>query len=187
MDYLTNKKTTVVVTSLLLIACFIGSVTLITTSATPKAAAKPNLTGVWKLNLAASKLPDGKSLGTTRGYKAITMSLIHVEPELAVSYDIKDTRQGADRVQSYLITTDGKERQFTLGGSAAMAWAKWEGDALIVYHKRAIGADGNTATRRSFIISEDGKMLKSMATFTARNNGKDVPEYGGETEVWERQ
>jgi hypothetical protein len=195
MNYLTEKKTTLVVALLLPIVCLLGTVTLLTTSAAhrviaqtqPKTAAKPNFTGVWKLNLTESKLPDGKPAGPIRGYKAITISLIHIEPEIAFGYDIKDTRPGLDRMQSYIITTDGKERQIVLGGSSAVAWAKWEGDSLIVYHKRTTGTDSNISTRRSFTLSEDGKTLKSVPKFTARNNGKDVPDYGGETEIWERQ
>jgi len=110
-----------------------------------------------------------------------------VEPEIAISYDIKDTRPGGDRIHSFLVTTDGKEKPITLEGRAAIAWAKWEGDSLVVYHKRTTGTDSNTSTKRSFMLSDDGKTLKSVAKFTARVNGKDAPEYGGETELWERQ
>ncbi len=191
MNYLTRKKASL----FLPMVCFIGIVSLMTTitiygviaQTQPKAATKPNFTGVWKLNLTESKLLDGKPFGSTRNYQAFTMSLIHVEPEIAVSYDIKDARPGGDRIHSYLVTTDGKERQITLGGGAAIAWAKWEGNSLIVYHKRATGAGSHAATKRAFTISEDGKMLKSVPTFTGRNNGKDRPDEGGETEVWEKQ
>ncbi len=191
MNDLTRKNASL----FLPMVCFIGIVTLITTIAIHqviaqtqlKAATKPNFTGIWKLNLTESKLLDGKPFGSTRNYQAFTMSLIHVEPEIAVSYDIKDTRPGGDRIQSYLLTTDGKERQLILGGGAAIAWAKWEGNSLIIYHKRATGADSHAATRRVFTISEDGKRLKSVPTFTGRNNGKDRPDEGGDREVWEKQ
>jgi aspartate 1-decarboxylase len=191
MNYLTRKKASL----FLPMVCFIGIVSLMTTitiygviaQTQPKTATNPNFTGVWKLNLTESKLSDGKPFGPTRNYKAVTLTLIHVEPEIAVSYDIKDTRPGGDRIQSYLLTTDGKERQLILGGGAAVAWTKREGNSLIIYHKRATGADSHTATRRAFTISEDGKMLKSVPTFTIRNNGKDRPDEGGETEVWEKQ
>lgn len=195
MNYLTNKKTALTVALFLPMACFIGSVALMTASAIhpviaqtqSKTAAKPNLTGVWKLNLTASKLPDGKPFASTRNLKAFTMSLIHVEPEIAVSYDVKDTRPGGDRIHTYLVATDGKERQLTLGGGAAIAWAKWEGNSLVVYHKRTTGTDSDTATRRSFTLSEDGKILRSVTTFAIRNRGTEDPDHGGDMEVWERQ
>lgn len=194
MNYPISKKITPIATLFLAIACLIGIFAAMTTNSLyrvtaqteTKAIAKPNFTGVWKLNLTESKMPDGQS-HSAKGYKAFAMSLIHCEAKIAVSDDIKMVNSGQDRIHSYITTTDGQEQPATLEGRPAIAWAKWEGNSLVVYHKRETGTDSKFSTKRTLTLSEDGRMIKSEMKYMAHNKGKDSPDYKGGGEVWEKQ
>jgi hypothetical protein len=147
-------------------------------------AQRPDLTGVWELDMKASRLPDGGPIDV-RGYRTVTLTLIHTEPQIAVHYDVKGVDASGDRRQAYIVTTDGKEKDVVLNGQPAVAWAKWEGGSLAVYHKRAIANDGFTETRRLFTL--DGTSMRSVPTFRNKVDGKETPEFGGETEVWRKR
>ena len=182
---LTIVIATVLTTSVPLLAGAQGDDALAQAPASTKTS-KPNFTGVWKMDMSQSRLPDGTPVGLARGYKELRVSLIHVEPAIAVNYDIKGTDPSGDRSQSYIVKTDGVETPVNLGGEA-IAYAKWEGDSLVIYHKRPLEGDGYVSTRRTFTLLPDGKTLRSVPLITLRLNGRSEPDYGGETEVWVRQ
>jgi hypothetical protein len=148
-------------------------------------AQRPDLTGVWELDLKASRLAEGGPIEPARGARAITLALIHAEPQIAVHYDVKGVDPGDDRRQSFIVSTDGTPENVVLNGMSAVAWAKWEGASLVVYHKRTIANDGYTETRRLFTL--DGGSLRSVPRFRNKVNGNETPEFGGETEVWRKR
>jgi len=147
-------------------------------------AQRPDLTGVSELDMKASRLAEGGPI-EARGYRAMTLALIHTKPEIAVHYDVKGVEASGDRQQAYVVTTDGRAKDVVLNGQPAVAWAKWEGGSLAVYHKRALANDGYVETRRLFTL--DGDSLRSVPTFRNKVDGKETPEFGGETEVWRRR
>jgi hypothetical protein len=153
------------------------------TSAAP--AQRLDLTGVWELDMKASRLPEGGPLDAARGDRAITLMLIHAEPQIAVHYDVKGVDARDDRRVSYVVSTDGTPKSVVINGLSAVAWAKWEGDSLAVYHKRALPNDGYTETRRLFTL--DGSSMRSVPRFRNKVDGTETPEFGGETEVWRRR
>jgi len=133
----------------------------------------------------ASRLAEGGPLDAARGDRAITLALIHAEPQIAVHYDVKGVDASDDRQQSYIVSTDGTPKNVVLNGMSAVAWAKWEGGSLAVCHKRMLANGGYTETRRLFTL--DGSSMRSVPRFRNKVDGKETPEFGGETEVWRKR
>ena len=108
---------------------------------------KPNFSGAWKLNLEKSKF------GALEGVSNMEVKIDHADPSFSESITL--TSGAGDRIFEGKYTTDGKESDVKLPVGAAMAIAKWEGDALIVEWKN----EGGFHLRRKYIISADGKTL----------------------------
>jgi len=112
----------------------------------------------------ASRLAEGGPLDAARGDRAITLALIHAEPQIAVHYDVKGVDASDDRQQSYIVSTDGTPKNVVLNGMSAVAWAKWEGGSLAVCHKRMLANGGYTETRRLFTL--DGSSMRPVPRFS---------------------
>lgn len=147
----------------------------------PKAPAKPNYTGTWKLDLETSKNGDGTPMSSS--YKSFTMTIDHQEPALSIKQEIAVP---AIRTVNFSVTTDGIEHKIKINTLSAVAWSKWEGDSLKTYLKRNLIADESPIQRetiRTLTLSPDGKRLTASVKVTELPNG--TPTTGNE--VWIKQ
>jgi len=114
------------------------------------AAAKPNLSGEWKLN------PAKSDFGPMPAPEKMTRKIDHNDPILKST----TTQSGpSGEVKSELsYTTDGKESVNKTPRGEVKGTAKWEGETLVIDSKREV--QGMEITQHEmWTLSADGKTL----------------------------
>lgn len=120
--------------------------------------AAPNLTGVWKLNLAKSEY------GPVPQPEAMTRTINHNDPTLQISTYQKGAQGEATTELKY--STDGKMME----NKGSKGSAKWDGEKLVVDSVRdmqgnelkfhevwSLSADGKTMTINNHITAAQGE------------------------------
>jgi hypothetical protein len=126
------------------------ALTLIAIATVSWAAAKPNFTGEWQLNLSKS------NYGALPPPTSMLRKITHAEPSL----EIVDDRSGGRRtgVSTRKYMTSGQATTFEVNGAAVEGVAAWEGNSLIVTTK--VESVGLTF-KDKMSLSADGKQLTS--------------------------
>jgi hypothetical protein len=123
--------------------------------------AAPNLTGVWKLNLAKSEY------GPVPQPEAMTRTINHNDPTLQISTYQKGAQGEATTELKY--STDGKMME----NKGSKGSAKWDGDKLVVDSVRDM--QGNELKfHEVWSLSPDGKMLTINNHITAAQGEFDL-------------
>lgn len=116
-------------------------------------AAKPDFSGVWKLDITRS------AFGPVPVPARVTRKITHSEPSLTIA----EEQKGGAGDQSYTrqYTTDGKEISYSENGANVKAAASWEGDALVI---RSIADAGGTTLQfiQTLTLSNGGTTLKDV-------------------------
>jgi hypothetical protein len=120
--------------------------------------AAPNLTGVWKLNLAKSEL------GPVPQPEIMTRTVNHHDPSLQISSYTKGA--AGETTTELKYTTDGKPAE----NKGSKGSAKWDGDKLVLDSVRefqgselklhdvwTLSADGKTLTVNSHLAVPQGE------------------------------
>lgn len=108
------------------------------------AAAKPNFSGDWELNVAKSDL-DGAPL---------TKLIVHIDHKDPVfKYTAKGTADGQDFEESETFPTDGTPTHDSRGLTVK---ARWDGTTLVI---ESTGADGQPMDHSRLTLSADGKSV----------------------------
>ena len=119
------------------------------------APAKPNYSGIWKLNLAKS------DYGPVPAPESQVYTIEHKEPSIKIIVDQKGGARG-DIKFTLDLTTDGKEVAAIPESLGSKSAAKWDGDVLVV--KSNIQYQGSPLTIESkYTLSKDGKTLNIAA------------------------
>lgn len=122
------------------------------------AAAKPNFTGDWKLNVSKS------SFGEFPAPSSMTMKVAHEEPGLKVATAMVSDYGEWNTEASY--TTDGKECINKMRETESKSVLKWDGDTLMFDTKAEFGGNPMTIADK-WTLSEDGKTLTVERKFTS--------------------
>jgi hypothetical protein len=114
------------------------------------AAAKPNFTGEWKMNISKS------DFGKMPGPDSASSSIGHQDPQLKLH--IKQSGERGEFEMDLNYTTDGKECINEIGGNPLKSVLKWDGEVLIIDTKASF--DGNEFSMQDkWQVSEGGKVL----------------------------
>jgi ABC-type transport system substrate-binding protein len=126
-------------------------------------APRPNLTGVWKMNSARSRMGDGYST------PAVWVDTIeHKEPELK----LKAERKEPDSVNTATYTTDGSETCNVVNGNMVCSKARWDGIYLRI--DSTSNYDGVDITLRDrWSLSPDGRTLTIQRRFESAKRNAD--------------
>ncbi len=113
-----------------------------------QAAAKPNLSGTWKVITANS------DFGAVPAPSSMVSKIDHKDPALKIS----TVTVGAEGERTYDLTfaTDGSETSNPVGSLVFKTTCKWEGAALLMESK---ASEGDLTGRDKWTLSEDGKTL----------------------------
>lgn len=131
------------------------------------AAAKPNFSGDWKLNV------DKSDFGPMPPPTSQTMKIQHDDPNLKVTTQ-RSSAQGDD-TNDAKYTTDGKEAVNTIQGQETKTTANWDGDNLVMNTK--LDFQGNAITiSRKWTMSEDGKSLTDAMHITSPQGEFDIKQ-----------
>jgi hypothetical protein len=136
----------------------------------PKASDKPNYSGEWKMNLAASnfgQFPPPNSFVRKIEQADATLSIVE-----------NQSAGGADSTTTRKITTDGKPATLELNGYPAVCTAVWDGKDIIA--TTSMDSAGVKFTDR-MSLSADGKTLTSKVQISTAQGGGDL------TIVFDRQ
>ncbi len=118
------------------------------------AAARPNFTGTWKLNLEKS------DFGPLPAPESRTDTIAQQEVSLKDTFASKGPDGDLSGELNY--TTDGKESLNKFRGNDMKGSAKWDGASLVVENRLTF--DGNDiVVRTHWDLSADGKSLTTMA------------------------
>jgi hypothetical protein len=123
------------------------------------AAAKPNFTGEWQLNLSKS------NYGALPPPTSMLRKITHAEPSLEIVDDQNGGRRAGVSARKYV--TSGSATIFEVNGAAVQGSAAWEGNSLIVTttvdtvglvfkDKMSLSADGKQLTSEVQIESSRG-------------------------------
>lgn len=126
------------------------------------AAAKPNFTGEWKLNVQKSEF------GPIPPPTSSTLKIAHADPDLKMS--VKQSGEQGDMEFEATYSTDGKETSNTIGPMQTKSTAVWEADVLAVNTKLDAGGT-EVKFSQKWTLSEDGKTMKH-ATHIATAQGE---------------
>ena len=131
------------------------------------AAAAPNLTGDWKLNLQKSQYgPIPAPIEVTRKIKLEGINL-------AMSTVQKTTQR--DSTSELKYTTDGKLCVNPVTNGDAKGTAHWDGDALIIESSQQNGPQ-ELKSREVWTLSADGKTLTIQTHLTLPQGGVNVKQ-----------
>ncbi len=111
------------------------------------AAATPNFSGHWKLNVEKSKLDDPYQEERT---------VDHKDPDLTVS--LKAVSDGEEEESTAKYRTDRKETRNMLDGDPLFTTAHWDGDALL-FDSQIISDTDTIELHDRWTLSSDGKLL----------------------------
>ncbi len=115
---------------------------------------KPNLSGDWDLDVAAS------DFAKETPPKGRLTKILHHEPDLEIRI--------GDGVAKY--TTDGKEATNDVYGNAMKAVTKWEGDVLVMETNGSFGTNKIKLIDR-YELSKDKKTLTLRRHFEGQRGG----------------
>jgi hypothetical protein len=113
------------------------------------AAAKPNFTGEWQLNLSKS------NYGSMPAPTSLLRTITHADPSLEIVDDQNGGRRTGVSTRKYMA---GKTTNFEINGAAVEGSAAWEGASLIVTTKVA---SVGLMFKDKMSLSSDGKQLTS--------------------------
>jgi hypothetical protein len=138
-----------------------------TTPATPAAPGpKPNLTGVWKLNIEKSEFgqfptPDGRIDRIT-------------DDEPSVKIEVAQTGGIMGGMEFTMdLSADGKETTSTMFGNNVKHTAHWDGNALVVDSKME-SQEGNIQFTSTYTLGEGGKSLGVATHFSGPQGDSDM-------------
>jgi len=136
----------------------------------PKASDKPNYSGEWKMNPAAS------NFGQFPPPNSFVRKIEHADPALSIVED--QAAGGAQSTTTRKMTTDGKPAALELNGYAAVCSAVWDGKDIVATTN--MESAGVKFTDR-MSLSADGKTLTSQVQIATSQGGGDL------TIVFDRQ
>jgi hypothetical protein len=122
------------------------------------AAATPNLTGDWKLNISKSEM------GEMPPPSSMTQKVTHQDPKLKVA--VKQSSDMGDFEFEASYTTDGKESVNTIRDNESKSVVKWDGDALLFDTNGKFG-DNDFNMKDKWTLSADGKVLTIERHFSS--------------------
>lgn len=122
------------------------------------AAAQPNFSGTWKLNLAKS------TFGEMPAPSSIVATIKHEEPNFQMA--VQQSSDMGDMNYDVKYTTDGKECTNTIFDGPTVGVVKWDGEALTVATKGKFGDSDFTMNDR-ITLSEDGKVMTVLRHFSS--------------------
>lgn len=96
-----------------------------------RAQTRPDFTGIWKLDPAASRMVGaGGRVGSGPNVRQVTWIIAHRDPQISVTVDVRDP--GESREFSFACTTDGAEclNELTELREVRRMKAGWQGDTL---------------------------------------------------------
>jgi hypothetical protein len=114
------------------------------------AQARPDLSGVWKLQSTRARYSEVWTVKQTAG-------------DIRIRMDITDDQLG-DRVLDFEAPLDGKEHKQTVIGTPANVTAAWEDDTLFLEIKRQAGPGILLHTKRRMRLAGEGQRLESHTT-----------------------
>jgi hypothetical protein len=126
------------------------ALTLVALATVSWAAAKPNFSGDWQLNLSKS------NYGSMPPPTSMVRTITHADPAL----EIVDDRNGPGRsgVSSRKYMTSGQVTNFEVNGASVEGSAVWDGNSLVVTTKvSSVGL----VFKDKMTLSPDGKQLTS--------------------------
>jgi hypothetical protein len=126
------------------------------------AADKPDVSGVWKMNL------DDSFFGTTPEPTSYVRKITLKDASLVIDDD--QEMQGQKQVFTRTMTTDGKPAEQQILGIKAVCSAQWDGNELVVtseapemhlvYHDHmTLSADGKTLTSKLEVSAPQGNTI----------------------------
>lgn len=119
--------------------------------ATTSAGPRPNLSGVWKVNVAKS------DFGVLPAPESRVDTIEHNDPTLKVA--VKEEGPQGKRDYVLNLTTDGKENVNTpAAGVELKSISNWEGNALVTTTKLKF-QDNDITIKETRTVSEDGKTI----------------------------
>jgi hypothetical protein len=121
--------------------------------------AAPNLTGVWKLNLAKSEL------GPVPQPEVLTRTVNHNDPSLQISSYTKGA--AGETTTELKYTTDGKPAE----NKGSKGSAKWDGDKLVVDSVRDFQGS-ELKLHDVWTLSPDGKTLTVSSHLAVPQGGE---------------
>ncbi|MGA2327375.1 MAG: hypothetical protein ABSH05_13915 [Bryobacteraceae bacterium] len=121
------------------------------------AAAPPNFSGAWKVNLAKS------DFGPRPAPNSASSKIDHKDPSLKVAGT--EVGEQGERTFELNFSTDGAETTNQLGPFTMKSKAHWEGNVLMVESK-ASTENGELAIKDKWTLSEDGKTLTVIRTLS---------------------
>lgn len=128
------------------------------------AQSKPNFTGDWKMNAAAS------NFGGMPAPSSLTEKIVHDEPTVKVA--TAQSGDFGDMNADFVFTTDGKECQNKVADFQVKSTLKWEGPVLVVDSTMDIQGNAATMTDR-WSLSEDGKTMTVDRHFSSAMGAGD--------------
>jgi hypothetical protein len=125
----------------------------------PKASDRPNYSGEWKMNSAAS------NFGQLPAPDSFVRKIEHADPALNIVEN--QSAGGAQSATTRKMTTDGKPASIELNGFTALCSAVWDGKDIVATSnlesaglkftdKMSLSADGKTLTSKVHIASPQG-------------------------------
>ena len=128
------------------------------------AAAKPDLSGTWRLD------PLRSRFDAIPAPKSAIIKISHQEPKIHLDLDMALKHNQQTEILD--LVTDGSEQKVTIDGQPATATAYWEDDQhLVIEVKR----DKQVETRRMH-MGDKGKMLTTV--LTVKDGGSEKSGYG---------
>jgi hypothetical protein len=119
------------------------------------AAAPPNFSGAWKVNLAKS------DFGPRPAPTSASSKIDHKDPNLKLAGT--EVGEQGERTFEMNFSTDGAETTNQLGPLTMKSKARWEGNALLIESKTN-RENGELAMKDKWTLSEDGKTLTVIRT-----------------------
>jgi len=129
-----------------------------TAPGTATMSAKPNFTGVWKLNV------DKSDFGPIPGPESETDTIDHNDPNLKLAVN----QQGSQGKLQYelAIMINGKEETHKLGEREVKTTTQWEGSNLVVSTKLMF-QDNEVLLKAVYTLSLDGKTVTNNTHFSS--------------------
>ena len=127
------------------------------------AAAAPNFSGDWKMNVAKS------DFGPLPAPDLLTRSIKHADPALAYTTHQKGAQ--GDVTTDVKYTTDGKPATNTINGTEAKGTAKWQGEALLIESTRDVQGM-QIESKEIWTLSDDKKTLTINSHITVPGQGE---------------
>jgi hypothetical protein len=127
--------------------------------------ARPNFTGVWKLDLAKS------DLGPLANLTSLVRTITHDDPQLVIEVEV---HRGSGRESGEMrFLTYGEETSNTVAGEQTLGHVIWLGDNLLMTTTRQL--EGlRTRIVELWTLSPDAKTLRVDAAVTTEKGREDL-------------